>query len=91
MRTLLVSACLLQDLPARPDATQGPAGSHDFDIGIEQPFGRLEVMRHDGLGERADPRELHRHNLASARTVFKNASGPPKVTRPVGSPGRPLR
>jgi hypothetical protein len=61
-------------LPTCCDATQAAARRHDFDIGVEQLFGRLEIMRHDCLDELTYARELHRRKLASADTIFKNAS-----------------
>jgi hypothetical protein len=71
---LLVSARLLKHLSASRDATKGAAWRHSFDIGIEQPLGRVQVMRDDSLDELACAGELHRRNLVSANAIFKLAS-----------------
>jgi hypothetical protein len=71
---LLVSARLLKNLPARCDAMKGAAWRHGFDIGIEQLFGRVQVMRDNSLDELACAGELHRRNLVSANPIFKLAS-----------------
>jgi hypothetical protein len=71
---LLVSACLLKHLPARCDATKAAAWRHSFDIGIEQLFCRVQVMRDDSLDELSCAGELHRRNLVSANAIFKLAS-----------------
>jgi hypothetical protein len=70
---LLVSARLLKHLPARCDATKAAAWRHSFDIGIEQLFGRVQVMGDDSLDELACADELHRRNLVSANAIFKLA------------------
>jgi hypothetical protein len=60
---LLVSARLFKHLSARCDASKGAARGHGFDIGIEQLFGRVQVMRDDSLDELACASERHRRNL----------------------------
>jgi hypothetical protein len=93
---LLVSARLLKHLPARCDAAKTAAWRHSFDIGIEQLFGRVQVMRDDGLYELARAGELHRRNLVSANAIFKLAPSQtrrcsPPVAFPHTGHGRPRR
>jgi hypothetical protein len=71
---LLVSTRLLKHLPARGDATKAAPWRHNFHIGIEQLFGRVQVTRDDSLDELSCSGELHRRNLVSANAIFKLAS-----------------
>ncbi len=72
---LLVSARLLKHLPPRRDTTEGAARCHGFDIGIEELFRRLEIMRRDGLDELTCAGEPHRRNPSPpANTILKLAS-----------------
>jgi hypothetical protein len=61
-------------LPARRDATKRAAWRHGFDLGIEQLFGRVQVVRDDSLDEQSSAAGSHRRNLVSANAVFKLAS-----------------
>ena len=55
---LLVSDRLLEHLPARLDTAKGASRRHGFDIRVEERFGRIEIMRRDGLDELTRAGEL---------------------------------
>ena len=61
---LLISTRLLKHLTARCDATKGAARRHRFDIGIEQRFRRIEIMRDDSLDELTCVGEPHRVSVS---------------------------
>lgn len=59
-RESLVSARLLKHLPARRDATKGPARGNGLDTGVEELFRRLEIMRRNSFDELTCASGLHR-------------------------------
>jgi hypothetical protein len=56
---LLVSARLLKDFPSGCDPAKRAALCDGFDIGIEEVFSCVEVMRRDCLDEPTCTREVH--------------------------------
>jgi len=59
-RELLIPTGLPKHLPTCCDASKGVARRHGFDVGIEQPFHRLEVPHQDSVDEPACAVERHR-------------------------------
>ena len=66
---LLVAARFLEHLSACCDATKGVARRDGFDIGVEQLFRRLEIVRHDCLGELTCAGEPHQRKLTDSLHV----------------------
>ena len=60
---VLITARLLEHLPARRDTTNSAARCHGFDVWIEELLRRLEVKCRDSLYELAGGAERHRYSL----------------------------
>jgi hypothetical protein len=71
---LLVSARLLKHLPTRCDATKSAARRHGLDIGMQELFRCLKIMRRHRLDELTRTGERHGRNLAPPSEIFKFAS-----------------
>jgi hypothetical protein len=85
---LLVSARLLKHLSARCYATNAAARRHRVDIGIEEPFRPLEIMRHDSVKELTCPGERHRRNVTAGMCAAHRRELKPRRSRPRAIAGR---
>ena len=63
---LLISGRLLKHLSTCSDAMKAAAWRHGLDVRIEEPLGRVQVMRDDSLDELPCAGELQRCNLLRA-------------------------